>query len=70
MKDEIIFETGTGARCNRCDAKAPLPKTIRGTRENSKTYRLQGFAILDCGHMDMHWVFVSDNPDVDFGGQE
>jgi hypothetical protein len=66
MKDEMIFEYGSKARCNRCNTLSEIGKDIRGTRENSKCYRLQGFTILACGHMDCHWVFVSDNPDIDF----
>jgi len=68
MKDEMIFEVGTLARCNRnCPDPSPLPKSVRGLRENSKCYRLQDFATLGCGHMDCHWVFASDNPNIDFG---
>jgi len=58
--DKTTFTTGTPARCNRCNALSPLPKDVDGIRENSKAYRLQGFATLDCGHMDCHWVYVAD----------
>jgi hypothetical protein len=63
MRTEMTFAAGTKARCNRnCAEPSPLPKAIRGIRENSNAYRLQKFCILDCGHMDCHWVFLSDNP--------
>ena len=62
--DVITFGTKIYARCNRCNGKSLLPKEVEGMKENSKVYRLRGFAILDCGHLDCHWVFISDNPEL------
>lgn len=56
-----VFAKGTIARCNRCGRKAPLPRDRQACRENSKAFRLTGMCTLDCGHMDAHWVFVTDN---------
>ena len=65
MKNEITFPEGTRARCNRnCAGTYPLPRETEGFRENSNAYRLQGMCILECGHMDAHWVFLSDNPEL------
>ena len=66
MRDEITIIKGAVARCNRCDAKSPYPKEARANRENSWTYRIQDMVVLECGHMDAHWVFVADNPSIDF----
>ena len=68
MDDERAFGAGTLARCNRCQEKHPLPKLVRAVRENRSAYRIQDFARLDCGHMDCHWVFLSDNPGL--GGDD
>lgn len=58
---KTTFRKGTPARCNRnCNEIYPLPKEMVGIRENSNAYRLQGFCTLGCGHMDCHWVFLSD----------
>ena len=65
MENFKTFTAGTTARCNRCDAPSPLPKDVEGMRENRKAYRLRGFATLGCGHMDCHWVFISDNPELE-----
>ena len=59
MKSQT-FAKGTPARCNRCDQQSPLPKNVDGSRENGKAWRLQGFATLECGHMDCHWVYDAD----------
>jgi hypothetical protein len=56
----ITFGPGAPARCNRCDARSPLPKAVNAVRENSAAYRIQDFATLDCGHFDCHWVYVAD----------
>jgi hypothetical protein len=56
----ITFGPGTPARCNRCDARSPLPKAVTAVRENSAAYRIQDFATLDCGHFDCHWVYAAD----------
>jgi hypothetical protein len=67
MRSEITITRGTTVRCNRCNTASPFPKSeSRAIRENNKAYRLQKMATLDCGHMDAHWVFVADNPEVDF----
>ena len=59
--DERTVTRGTPTRCNRCNEIHPFPKTEpRAVRENSKAWRLQSFATLDCGHMDCHWVFDAD----------
>ena len=59
--DERTFPKGTPTRCNRCDQVSPFPKREGyAVRENSKVWRLQTFAVLDCGHMDCHWVFDAD----------
>ena len=59
--DERTFPKGTPTRCNRCNAMSPFPKAeARAVRENSKAWRLQTFATLDCGHMDAHWIFNCD----------
>jgi len=58
--EEREFATGTTARCNRCDRPSPLPKAVGAVRENDKAWRLQGFARLDCGHVDCHWVYERD----------
>lgn len=60
----ITFGPGTPARCNRCDARSPLPKAVNAVRENSAAYRIQDFATLDCGHMDCHWVYAADLPTI------
>ena len=59
--DERTFPKGTPTCCNRCNEVSPFPKAeARAVRENSKTWRLQTFATLNCGHMDTHWVFEID----------
>lgn len=56
-----IFTRGTPTHCNRCDQVSPLPKReVEAVRENAKVWRLQGFATLECGHMDCHWVHDAD----------
>ena len=67
----MIFPVGTLARCNRnCEGTFPLPKSIEGIRENSNAYRLRDFCFSHCGHLDCHWVFLSDNPDLQAEEQE
>ena len=62
---EITITKGSIARCNRCNTTSPFPKPeSRAIRENSNAYRLQKMAVLDCGHMDAHWIFLSDNPGI------
>jgi hypothetical protein len=59
--DEMIVTKGMIVRCNRCDEPSPFPKKQgRAIRENSRVWRLQTMAVLDCGHMDAHWVFDTD----------
>jgi len=59
--DERTFPKGTPTRCNRCNAVSPFPKAEGlAVRENSRAWRLQTMAVLDCGHMDAHWVYESD----------
>jgi len=66
--DTRIFDEGTPARCNRCDAKGFLSKPVHAHRENSKCWRLQRADVLregpggprenpSCGHLDWHWVY-------------
>lgn len=56
------FKTGTTATCNRCHAKSPLPKDCEGRYENARAYRLDTLCTLPCGHMDAHFVYLSDLP--------
>ena len=66
LPDEFVFPTGTLARCNRnCNGTFPLPHPIRGVCENSKAYRLQDMSFSHCGHLDCHWVFLADNPNLE-----
>jgi hypothetical protein len=59
--NERTYPKGTPTRCNRCNALSPFPKEeARAVRENSRVWRLQTSALLDCGHMDCHWVFDAD----------
>jgi len=59
--NERTFSKGTPTHCNRCDAVSPFPKREGyAVRENGKVWRLQTMAVLDCGHMDAHWVYESD----------
>ena len=61
MTEERTFPQGTPTRCNRCDRVSPFPKAeAKAVRENSRAWRLQTFATLDCGHMDCHWIFDYD----------
>lgn len=63
------FPAGTVAKCNRCSIANPLPKVCEGHISNTwkgtntaggltfyTLYRLDTMCVLDCGHMDSHWV--------------
>lgn len=60
MHDEQTFPAGTMAQCNRCKRFSPLPKPCLGHLETpgGNVYRLDTMAVLDCGHMDAHWVIA------------
>ena len=65
MKNAITITQGMIVRCNRCNAASPFPKSESlAIRENSQAYRVQKMATLNCGHMDAHWVFISDHPEL------
>jgi hypothetical protein len=58
---ERTFIKGVPTRCNRCNEVHPFPKdSARAVRENSHCWRVQTMAVLDCGHMDAHWIFERD----------
>lgn len=62
--DTRIFPEETPTRCNRdCQGTYPLPESVRGIKENAKVYRLQSLVKLDCGHLDCHWIYLSDLPE-------
>jgi hypothetical protein len=61
MIETRTFERGTPTRCNVCDEVSPFPKARgKAMRENSRAWRLQTMAVLECGHMDAHWVYDQD----------
>jgi len=66
------FPAGTIAKCNRCSNASSLPKdceghisnTWKGTNTAGKltfhtAYRLETMCTLECGHMDSHWIYTS-----------
>ena len=59
------FPAGTMAKCNRCNQRCPLPKECKGHAENVRAFRLETMCTLDCGHMDAHWVLVSDVKEIE-----
>jgi len=62
MTEKRTFGEQTIARCNRCNAKGHLDRTVAGVRENGKAWRLEDMAkIVECGHLDSHWVYDQDN---------
>ena len=59
--DEKTFPQGTPVRCNRSNQRSLFPKPEAfAVRENAHCWRVQTMAVLDCGHMDAHWIFDSD----------
>lgn len=62
MRSLRTFTSGTTATCNRCYAKSPLPKPCEGHYENARAYRLDTLCALACGHVDAHFVYLSDLP--------
>ncbi len=72
LPDTVMFPAGAIATCNRShdDNKHPLPRAMEGVRENRNAYRLREMCILGCGHLDGHWVFLSDNPNVSLEVEE
>lgn len=56
--DDRVFPAGTWAECNRCGKLSRLPKDCAGHRETmpGSIFRLDTMCLLDCGHMDAHWV--------------
>jgi len=61
LPNEIVVKTGTPVRCNRCDAKCAWPKADTVAYwAGGHVYRLQDMALLDCGHLDAHWVYWHD----------
>lgn len=64
MAEQVVFPAGTEAKCNRCRKASPLPKDCKGhldtTNSRSWIYRLDTMSMLDCGHMDAHWVYRTE----------
>lgn len=60
MDEQTTFPAGTQAQCNRCKMISTLPKPCQGHTETigGNVYRLDTMCVLDCGHMDAHWVFT------------
>ena len=61
---QVTFTKGTQAKCNRCRQASPLPKDCQGhldtTTSRSWIYRLDTMCLLDCGHMDAHWIYRTE----------
>ena len=62
MNDTTTFPAGTQAECNRCKRLSPLPRACEGhlemppTKSGFAVYRLDTMCLLDCLHLDAHWV--------------
>mgnify|MGYP001617291202 CR=1 FL=1 len=59
----VTVKRGDVVHCNRCEAAGTWPKDeTTATANNDNAYRIEQMAFLDCGHMDSHWLYLSDNP--------
>lgn len=58
----IMVKPDDAVRCNRCNALGTWAVSeTTAHAENANAYRIEKMAMLQCGHVDSHWYFRTDN---------